>query len=69
MKTRRATAPSGQLGAAQRNEPQSRIPQGSTDNPERQYDFIGAAEMGLAPRPPVGDFETLDIEAARLEGI
>ena len=64
MTTRNATAPSGELGAAQRNRRRFK-PQGSTDAPDSQHDFVGAAEMGLAPRLPVGDFETLDIETAR----
>ena len=64
----RATAPSGELGAAQENRLQSQLSEGSTNAPHSQHDLIGAVEMGIAPRLPVGDFETLDAEAARMEG-
>jgi hypothetical protein len=60
---RDATAPSGELGAAQTRR---RVgPHVSARRQLRQEpDWIGAEELGLAPKLPTGDFETLDTRCA-----
>ena len=66
MRPEKQTAPG--VDPQSGREPNTPRPQDSTPDPSRQWDFVGAGYMGLAPKPPVGDFETLDNEAARLEG-
>ena len=66
MRTEKQTAPG--FGSQSGREQNTSRPQASTAQDSCQWDFLGAGYLGLAPRPPVGDFESLDNEAVRLEG-
>jgi len=66
MRSRRETAPG--LHSQSGRDDNTPRPQTSTAQTSRQWDFVGTVEMGLAAKLPVGDFGSLDLEAARLEG-